>query len=118
MSNHTPTPWAYEEDTATIRFDGRGNATEGDRIGCVIGSTQYRTDGRHIVACVNALADRDPARLGELEKAIDAVAKAERMHADGKMPLSGRDHRLRRLEAALAAFRTPVAKVEPTQEAN
>ena len=115
MSNHTPTPWAYEEDTATIRFDGRGNATEGDRIGCVIGSTQYRTDGRHIVACVNALARRDPARLGELERACE---QALRECENNTHVRAGFDALIPILRSALAAFRTPVAKVEPTQEAN
>lgn len=76
MSKHTPEPWVYDEDRAAVRFDGRGNPVEGDRIGCIICEPQKRSDGRRIVACVNALAGvADPAAFvkaaRELAAAVD-----------------------------------------------
>lgn len=59
MSKHTPEPWWYDEASASIRFDGRGSAIEGNAIGCVIAEPNYRSDSLRIVACVNACKGMD-----------------------------------------------------------
>lgn len=55
--------------------------------------------------CVNALIERVPLKMDDLEKAAADVALAERTVFDGGIPVSGRLQRLHRLEAALAEFR-------------
>ena len=121
MSNHTPEPWRTTLEMVQffgyrgVRIEAGWDAPdESTWVAFVWGEGSEDDDAKanadRIVACVNALADRDPARLVELEAAIEATAQAW----EDDSPLQS--HFIEKLQSALAAFRTPVAKAEPTQE--
>ena len=46
-------PWTYDEKRAAVRFDGRSNPTEGNRLGMVIAEAKYRPDGRLMAASID-----------------------------------------------------------------
>jgi len=82
---HTPEPWCHDEETVTIRYDGRGKPSEGDRIGCFIATPRYRPDGRRIVACVNACAGMtNPAEeIAALRRDAERYRKLRRLASQG-----------------------------------
>ena len=70
----------------------------------VIGQMDEGYDA-NAVACVNSLAGRDPAMLGELEAAIEQVTASDEPTRN----------EIANLKYALAAFRTPVEKAKEAQ---
>jgi len=84
---------------------------------------ECEANAARIVACVNALADRDPSKLADLEKAAadaESILRLVRFrglgNSTGQMKPEELEEYENAIRTALAAFRTPVAKVEPTQE--
>lgn len=102
MSKRTPTPWAIKKaDKATasgIRTVNDIFGADGTRV--LVNLTAE--DRALIVESVNALAGRDPAALGELEKAVESAIA---------MDIAGQIVQTDDLADALAAFR---AKKEET----
>lgn len=109
MSTHTPEPWSV--GVGVDAKCGRHRAeVRTDNIPLPIASTMFfgitpqeecEANAARIVACVNALADRDPSKLAEL-------IEAARVHSDVDGPdrtWEERKSSLHRLQRALSAFR-------------
>lgn len=129
MSKHTPTPWEVgthrpyivartnpETDTSRDQFYVSSGTPTGGSGWPVISYDEREANAARIVACVNALADRDPARLGDVETALERCTKALEEIAQERGLICFHGDALDAGLSALAAFRTPGAKVEPTQE--
>ena len=100
MSKHTPTPWV-------IKKAARASACGIKTVEDIFGANGYRVlvdpmpaDRTLIVDSVNALADRDPSKLADLEKEMECAIAC--------LSAIGATRPADNLAAALAAFRKEV----------